>query len=339
MYLADADQERRPVAVPQRMTRERLAEAAFWYYVQDLGQEEVARRLGTSRSNVSRLLRAAREQGVIRFEVSYPTSRDLGLEDRLSEGLGDAGVRDVFVASSIGEMDGESSSQPGLLAVAQAGADWLDRNLQDGQTLGLFWGGTVRALVDLAHFGRRIDVHVVQLGGEWSNEPRRSGHDLVRDMAVKLGGRCTYFTAPAFTASPADAQSLLGEPQVAASLALARRADLCVVGVGAFLSGTTRQFLDQARATSDEIEQARERGAVGQIAGRFFDAQGKQIDLAVHRRLVSLDLADLRDAKALVVVASGADKKDAVAAAVRGGLVDVLIVDAQLAAALADDLP
>ena len=34
-----------------RVGTERLAQAAFWYYVQDLGQDEVARRLNTSRSN------------------------------------------------------------------------------------------------------------------------------------------------------------------------------------------------------------------------------------------------------------------------------------------------
>ncbi len=317
----------------QRINRERLAQAAFWYYVQDLGQDEVARRLGTSRSNVSRLLRSAREQGVVRFQVIYPTTRELLLEDELRRVFADRGVREVFVASSVADVDSKSTGHTGVLAAAQAGADWLDRNLREGQTLGLFWGGTVRALVDVAHFGRPMDVHVVQLGGEWSNDPERSGHDLVRELAIKLGGRCTYFNAPAFTAT--DADTLLSEPQAAAALNVARSADLCVLGVGTFLADTTTVFLEQATETEAEIAEARAKGTVGQLAGRFFDADGKQVDLALHRRIVSLDLKELRDSKTIVVVASGAEKCGAVMAAIRGRLVDVLICDSELAAALA----
>lgn len=320
--------------VPQPVNRERLAQAAYWYYVQNLSQDDVARRLHTSRSNVSRLLRAAREQGIIRFEVSYPTRRDLGLEDQLRARFLGTGLQEVVVASSVFEVEGPSE-QVGMLAAAQAAADWLDRNLREGDTLGLFWGGTIRTLVDLAHFGQPTGVHVVQLGGEWSNDPGRSGHDLVRDMAMRLGGHCTYLNVPAFAATAADADALLSEPQVASSLELARTANVCVVGIGAFNSGTTTVFLEQANATTAEIEEARTHGVVGQIAGRFFDAHGKQADLALHRRLLSLDLTDLRDVNVIVAVASGAAKREAVLGAVRGRLVDVLVCDAELGASLA----
>jgi deoxyribonucleoside regulator len=177
-------------------------------------------------------------------------------------------------------------------------------------------------------------VHVVQLAGEWSNDSRRSGHDLVRDLAVKLGGRYTYFNAPAFAATTADADALLGEPQVAASLALARAADICVLGVGRFITETTKRFLTQANATDAEIREARENHVVGQLAGRFFDAEGKQVDLAIHRRLVSLDLTDLRTTRTIVVLAAGPAKKAAVEGALRGGLIDVLVCDRDLAEAL-----
>lgn len=174
----------------------------------------------------------------------------------------------------------------------------------------------------------------MQLAGEWSNNPNRSGHDLVRDLAEKLGARHTYFNAPAFAATEADADALLAEPQVAESLSLAHSTDLCLLGVGSFLAGTTERFLHQANATAAEIAEARDKGIVGQMAGRFFDADGNQVDLALHRRLVSLDLSDLRQAKTIVVVASGAEKRQAVMGALRGGLIDVLICDRPLADAL-----
>ena len=317
-----------------RMTQERLAEAAYWYYVEGLGQDEVAVRVGTSRSNVSRMLRAARDQGIVRFEIVYPIRRLLSLEQTLQETFSDNGVRAVRVAAAPTERDEFSAGQAGILAVARSGADWLQENLRNGETVGLFWGSTARAMVDVAHFDRKVDAHVVQLAGEWSNNPNRSGHDLVRDLAGKLGGRYTYFNAPAFAATEQDAEALLAEPQVAASLSLAHATDICLLGVGSFLEGTTAVFLQQANATEEEISEARDKGVVGQLAGRFFDRDGVQVTLALHQRLVSLDLTDLREAKTVVVLASGAQKCEAVAGAIRGGLIDVLICDQPLAEAL-----
>lgn len=323
--------------MPPRMSQERLAEVAYWYYVEGLGQDEVASRVGTSRSNVSRLLRAARDQGIVRFEIVYPTRRDLSLERRLLQRFAPDGISSVMVAGSPSERDELSVDQTGLLAVGRCAADWLETNLRDGETLGLFWGSTARAMVDVAHFDRRVDAHVVQLAGEWSNNPNRSGHDLVRDLAVKLGARYTYFNAPAFAATKTDADALLAEPQVAESLALARSTNLCLLGVGSFLAGTTEMFLKQANASEAEIAEARDKGVVGQLAGRFFDSNGAQVELALHRRLVSLDLKELREAKTIVVVATGAEKRQAIMGALRGRLIDVLICDRHLADSLIND--
>ena len=313
---------------------ERLAQAAFWYYVQDLGQDEVARRLGTSRSNVSRLLRAAREQGVVRFEISYPLNRNLALEQELLTAFVSFDVREVIVARNSVDQDVAASAEAAIFSVARAGAEWLQNNLQDGQTVALFWGGTVKTMVDVARFDRKIDAHVVQLAGEWSNSPRYAGHDLVRDLARKLGGRHTYFNAPAVAATAAEAAALASGSQVSNAIALARAADVAILGVGSFPTGTTRQFLEHAEATAAEIAEARRSGVVGQIAGRFFDAAGEQAELQLHGRVVSVDLRDLRRIPTIAVVSSGPAKRAAVLGALRGGLVNVLIIDEALARAL-----
>jgi deoxyribonucleoside regulator len=317
-----------------RVGIERLAQAAFWYYVQDLGQDEVARRLGTSRSNVSRLLRAAREQGVVRFEISYPLNRNLAFEQQLLTAFTSSGVREVIVTRHSLDQDVAASAEAGVFTVARAGAEWLQNNLQDGQTLALFWGGTIKTMVDVARFDRKIDAHVVQLAGEWSNNPRYAGHDLVRDLAGKLGGRHTYFNAPAVAATAAEAAALASGSQVGHAMDLARSADVAILGIGSFPTGTTHQFLEHAEATEAELAEATSRGVVGQIAGRFFDAAGEQVELELHRRVVSVDLDDLRRIRTIAVVSSGEAKRAAVLGALTGGLAQVLIVDEALARAL-----
>lgn len=320
----------------QRVSPETLAKAAYWYYVQDLSQKEVARRLGTSQSNVSRLMRAAREHGVVKFEISYPIYRELDLEDELRSKFQEHGVRDVVVSQVFSDHEDSADQQAGMLSVARSSAEWLQDNLLDGQTLGLFWGTTVKAMVDIARFDRRIDAHVVQLAGEWSVDPGLSGHNLVRDLGDKIGGRYTYFNAPAVAATAEEADSLLSTPEVKRSLDLARHADIALLGIGSFPTDTTRTFLDLARATKLEVSEAREKKVVGQFAGRFFDHEGKQVELAIHRRLVSLDLAEVRGIPTIAAVAHGESKTAAVRAAVHGGLIDVLIVDPTLARGLLD---
>ncbi|MFV0253828.1 MAG: sugar-binding transcriptional regulator [Beutenbergiaceae bacterium] len=317
----------------ERLTPERLAQAAVWYYVHDLSQDRVAKRLGTSRSNVSRMLRAAREQGIIRFEITYPTRRDLATEQVLQAELADYGVREVVVAADRTE-DATGSEYSSVLGVGRAASEWLDANLSDGTTVGMFWGSTVRAMVDVAHFDRHHDVQVIQLAGEWSDIPKQSGHELVRDFAGKLGGRYSYFSAPAFTKTAAETDALLAQPSVAAALERARSTDMCIVGVGSFGFATTKVFLDQAGASAAEVQEATDAGVVGQLAGRFFDRHGSQVELALHRRLVSLDLPEVRQAETILVLCAGQEKAEAVLGAARGNLVDVLVCDQALARAL-----
>lgn len=315
-----------------RLSDKRLAHAAFLYYVQGLSQAEVARELDLTRSNVSRMLSAARDRSIVRFEISYPLERSPAIEREVLAKVSAEGVREVIVVPT--REPGVGQASEGLLTVGRAAYGWLDDNLVDNQVLGLCWGTTVESMVASAHFSRRVDVEVVALAGELSIDPRSSGHDLVRMLAEKLGGRYRYFNAPATTSDEETADALRRTPQVADALALARASDVAVLGIGAYGSGSSDLFLQRAQASDDEIREAVQRGVVGQMSGRFFGADGGQIDLSINRRILSLDLNEVRNVATVIAVASGELKAQAVRAAIRGGLVHVLIIDDVLAGAL-----
>ena len=316
-----------------RMREERLAHAAFLYYIQGQSQADIAATLGVTRSNVSRMLTAAREQYIVRFEIAYPLDRDPVLEQRLTASFAAEGVREVIVVPT--RASGVGRASHGLLNVGQACSAWLDINLRDQDRLGLCWGSTIEAMVESSHFDRRVDVEVVQIAGELSIDSRFSGHDLVRNLAQKLGGRYRYFNAPAAIRDEETAIALAQTPQVAEALAAARGCDVAIVGVGQFASGSSDLFLKRANVTPEETQEALDLGAVGQICGRFYNDEGDQIDLAISRRTLSLDLDEITAIQTVVVVASGSEKAKAVRAAIRGGFVQVLIVDDSLAQGLA----
>jgi DNA-binding transcriptional regulator LsrR (DeoR family) len=99
--------------------------------------------------------------------------------------------------------------------------------------------------------------------------------------------------------------------------------------------GSSDAFLRWADATPAELHEAVVKGAVGQMAGRFYGENGAQLDLSLNRRIISVNLADIRRVATKLIVAEGAVKAQALLAAINGGLVDVLVVDPLLADAVA----
>jgi DNA-binding transcriptional regulator LsrR (DeoR family) len=305
----------------RRRDRAELAEVARLYYVDERSQDEIASLIGTGRSNVSRMLRAAREQRVITFHVHHPLARQRELEDALQEAtpLTEA----VVLSAEAGE---ESLSRVGELA-----ARWLEDHLKDGQRLAISWGRSLQATVDQAHPEHGVDVDVVQLGGDLQVHPEMSGHELVRGLAARFGGTHSYLHAPAILDSSATARRLTEDPTIGEQLARARTADVAAVGVGAPGRGTSAAILEQARLSAEERAAFEATGAVGDVCARFFDAGGREVESPLRHRVLAIELDELAAIPTVVGIAAGSEKATAARGALRGGLLDVLVCDQAVA--------
>jgi DNA-binding transcriptional regulator LsrR (DeoR family) len=73
-------------------------------------------------------------------------------------------------------------------------------------------------------------------------------------------------------------------------------------------------------------------GAVGDLCGRFFDAQGQQC--LIEPGVIGVSLEQLRALDHVVAVAAGADKAAAILGALRGGYLNVLVTDTTAAQAI-----
>lgn len=293
--------------------RARLAEAAERYYVYGWSQDEIAAHLGTSRSNVSRLLDTARREGIVRFVIDHPLRRHQVLEDQLRErfGLVEAAVL--------------STSTPDVLdRVGRLAARRLTELAADGTRIALGWGTSVQATVYHVEVERAYDVEVVQVGGDLAMPTSASGHQLVRELAARLGGRHSFLPAPALMESCELTRQVLADPVIRDQLDLARRADLAVVGIG--IPG--RGFAERAIAEAYTGPQA----PAAVICARLIDHSGRELEGPLRDRVVSLTLEELKGIPTVIGVAAGAEKGAAVAAALAGGLIDELVCDHALAA-------
>ena len=297
------------------------------YFLDGRSQDDIARVIGTSRSNVSRMLAAARVEGIVEIRVHGQTARAGELEDALREQFGLSHVRVAAFRPGVDVQE----------AVGDLAAGWLDETLCDGSVLGLSWGTSLQAMVSRVAVTQPRDVEIVPLvGGLKTSESLVVGQELVRELAGRLGATYRYLHAPALLHSGTARNALLAEPAIGDVLARAREADVALVGIGSVGAGSSNEVLEGlglGRAERAAFLAAR---PVGDTCCRFFDAHGRPIHGVVHDRVLAVELAELAAIPLVVGVAVGAAKAPGVRGAIRGGIVDGLIADAGLALALLD---
>lgn len=88
-------------------------------------------------------------------------------------------------------------------------------------------------------------------------------------------------------------------------------------------------------ANQNDMNEARTKGAVGIVCSHFIDRSGSQVNIERNERLISIEVAALKNAKKRILVASGMAKLEAAKAALKGKLVTHLVLDNHLAHALA----
>jgi DNA-binding transcriptional regulator LsrR (DeoR family) len=308
-------------------TQKLLFKIATAYYEDGLTQERIGRRFGLSRVKVSRLLRQAREERIVQIAVVPPLDSNVRLERRLERRYG----LDEAIVVSTSAYDRATVARE----LGPAAADCLVRSLSDRQVLAMTWGTTLLSVVNVLPPQNWPEVKVVQmLGGLGQPEADVYGADLVHRAARTWGARPRLVPAPGIVASKLVRDALLEDPQISDTLALGAQADVALVGIG-------RPALDsvvmQAGILSpEELGQLLSRGAVGDIALRFFDADGQPVEHNIYDRVIGLDLAQIRSIPRVIGVSGGEGKLDVIRAALHGKLIHVLVTDDGTAARLLD---
>jgi len=288
------------------------------YFVEDRSQDEVAAILGTTRSNVSRMLKQARDLGIVEIRIVDPAKRDHELELALRDRFGLVDVRVLEVTPETDVLSGV-----GRLAVR-----WLDETLRDGQVVALSWGQTLQAVVRAVDGLSRRDVEVVQLvGGLSALDSAVTGQELVRELSERMGARHRYLHAPALFGSAQALTMMLHEQAIADALDAAKTADIAVVGIGAAGIGSSGTLLDALGLSPAQRAAFDASGAVGDVCARYFDLSGREVSSVVTERVLAVTLDDLRTIPTVAGVAAGREKALGILGAVRGRIIDVLICD------------
>jgi DNA-binding transcriptional regulator LsrR (DeoR family) len=308
-----------------------MARAARLHYEFDLTHQEVATTLGLSRVKVTRLLKKARQTGLVQITVLSELSLFLSMEEELCSRFG--------LDRAVVVPDSASHERGPLSAVARGGATFLNQIVTDGIVIAVGLSRTVAEIPRWLGVVSPARVHFVSLVGasRASGGATRSPYLATDALATAYSGTAEHLHAPVIVRSRSMAEELILEPSVAEPLARAAGADAAFVGIGGIKDRADLAWAaDVPRSEWAELVAA---GMVGDIAGRFFDREGKLIDHEINHRVIGLTLDQFAGIPTRVVVAAGPTKVEPLLAAMRRGLLSVLITDAGTGRALLQASP
>ncbi len=202
-------------------SRTLLHTVARLHYEQDMSQRDIAKQMELSTATVSRLIRRARDEGIVRIEISEFIEPD-SLAEQLAASLN---LKQVAIAPT--------APEPGAMAALAEPVARLLRNapLGPGSVLGLGWGRTVWEVLQVG-LPTFPGTTTVPLSG---GIPEAARHfqigEFARLAASQIGGNPRFVHAP-YLLSDEARHALIKDPAISGSVNLWDRIDVAMVGIG-----------------------------------------------------------------------------------------------------------
>jgi DNA-binding transcriptional regulator LsrR (DeoR family) len=305
---------------------ELMTRVASQYYLEGMTQEAVARSLRLSRPKVGRLLDRARRVGIV--EITVNVHPDLGLRVE-AELLSQFGLDQVLLVNDQTDEAGQRAS------VARATAGFLKRQLKDGDVVALGMGRNVGAVPDFVGTPpARAATFVSAIGGSPLMDTGVNPNEICRRLAEAFRGSAEVLYAPAYAETPEVRDAFVHHDEVRDVLGRARTANVALIGIGNARDDSA--VVRMGCFSVSEMRGLRDHGAVGDILGSFFDADGQTVVGGMGDRVVAIDRADLERIQAVVAISSERDKGDAILGALRSGMVNVLVTTLSTARTVLD---
>lgn len=298
-----------------------IARVAQMYHVENQRQADIASHLRISQATVSRMLKKAQEEEIVRTTVVSPSGTYAELEAGLRNRFG---LSEAIVVECTEDRDGAIMAR-----IGEAAAHFVEATLQTDEIIGVSsWSETILRMVENIHPMKSGKAkYVVQtLGGMGNPTVQMHANQLTARLAKLSGAEAHVLSAPGVAQSREAKLVLLGDPFVRETMDLFARITLAVVGIGAvepsgMLARSGNVF------SSRELADVAEAGGVGDMSLRFFDAEGAYVKTPLDDRVIGITLEDLAQVDRVMALAGGKAKTEAIRGALKTGIIDLLITD------------
>lgn len=298
-----------------------MSRVAQRYHVDGQRQSAIAKDLSISQATVSRMLKRANDEGIVRVSLTVPQGTYPELESKLRETYG--------IAEAIVVDCSEDRAGAIMARIGEAAAHFLETTIQPSEVIGISsWSQTIVKMIDNVHpmtQGKAKSV-VQTLGGIGNPNVQKHATQVTTRLAQLTGANPVILPAPAVAASKEAKIILLGENFVREATEQFENITLAFLGIGAI---EPSEMLAQSGNifSEPELKQLTEQGAVAEISQRFLNADGDQVITALNERVIGMNLEQLNHVPRVVALAGGQSKTQAIAATLRSGVINVLVTD------------
>ncbi|QHI95205.1 helix-turn-helix domain-containing protein [Aristophania vespae] len=310
---------------------DQLTEIAALYYLENVTQEELSQRFSLSRPTISKLLKRAREEGIVDIRVRARPAAAAELEQEFKRRFG---IKRLLTAIDQRDPEAQRGGVAALLA------DYLESVLADDMIVAVGMGRNVAAIAEQVGMPvARAITFVSAIGGSArAGEYTRAGEymssdHICRRLAERFGGRSETLYAPALVADAELRRALMKNDIVQRTLHRARRADMALIGIGDVSEDSN--MVRMGWFSPQEVAEAKLAGTVGDMMGYdFITLDGCPADVAMQGRVIGLALDELRRIPNVVAIASESSKLVAILAALRTKTITTLATTETIAKAL-----
>jgi Transcriptional regulator, contains sigma factor-related N-terminal domain len=296
------------------------------YYLQNYTQQEISAQYNLSRAKVQRLLQKARDVGIVKIEIvsPFPACDDLG-----------SMICSAFPVKEAIVVPVQSDSQAAIReTLGSLAADYITGKIIDGQVLGIGWGRTVYESVRFWNSQVKAKAKIVPLfGGFGQTEPCYQTNDMAMQIASSLGGTSNPLFAPVIVESKMLRDALFDNQTIKQVSQLWDQVDIALLGIGTSLDTVVGAHWS-AYVSEEDLNEVKSKGVVGDVALYLFNKDGQIVDTTLSSRLINIKLHQLKKIPQVIGVSGGKEKAQAVAAALKTGLIHVIITDQATAKAV-----
>lgn len=298
-----------------------ITRVAQMYHMEGQRQTDIAAHLRISQGTVSRMLKRAQQEEIVRTTVVSPSGTYAELEAELREKFG---LIEVIVPECSEDRDGAIMAR-----IGEAAAHFLEATLQPDEIIGVSsWSETIAKMVDNIHpmkNGKAKSV-VQTLGGIGDPTVQIHANQLTTRLAKLTGADAHLLSAPGVAQSREAKLVLVGDNYVRETLEMFSKITLAIVGIGAVEPSSMLARSGNIFSTR-ELADIEEAGGVGDISLRFFDKDGGFIKTPLDERVIGMSLEELAKVDRVIALAGGGAKTEAIRGALKSGAIDILITD------------
>ena len=296
--------------------------AAIQYLQHDRPLSEIADKLGVSRHTAGRMVRRARESGLVEVVARLSSPIDAELSRALVERFN--------LQSALAVLTPPSGNEGQIRhLIAQAAATLVTELVAEDDVIGLTSGRTIVEMCGLINDVPTCDV--VQLTGVAVSDLEQA-LDSVMTLSRVAKGRMFPLHAPLLATDENAARIISRQPAVKQALHRMNSLNKAVVTIGGWPQSSLLAAQLEERG---ELEELTRLGVVAEIGTTLLDEHGRELH-TLDGHLIGISTEQLVRVPTKIAIGGGAGKELAVRAALRAGLVDVLVTDTRTARALLD---